>query len=132
AKLYELYAAQFARLPQNLALKNNLAATALLLHTNLTQACQWAAEIYRQRPAEPVIVSTYAFALHEQGHDAEGMAALQKLSSAQLEQPSVALYYGVLLAATGDKAKARPFLALAEKGGQLLPEEKRLLTEAGK
>jgi len=132
AKLYELYAAQFARLPQNLALKNNLAATALLLHTNLMQACQWAAEIYGQRPAEPVIVSTYAFALHEQSRDAEGLAALQKLSPAQLEQPSVALYYGVLLAATDDKAKARPFLALAEKGGQLLPEEKRLLTEAGK
>lgn len=130
-KLYQLYAGQLARSPQSVALKNNLAATALLLKTNLTEAAQWAAEIYAQQPAEPVIVSTYAFALHVQGRDAEGLAAFQKLPPAQLEQPSVAFYYGLLLAATGD-SRAGHFLAIAEKDGQLLPEEKALLATVRK
>ena len=45
-------------------LKNNLAATALLLKTNLTQACQWAAEAYAQSPTNADVVSTYAYSLH--------------------------------------------------------------------
>jgi Flp pilus assembly protein TadD len=101
------------------------------LKTNLPQACAWAADIYAKTPADPVIVSTYAFALHQQGRDDEGLAALQKFTLAQLEQPSVALYYGILLAATGSHDKALHYLTLAEKG-DLLPEEKKLLAEAVK
>ncbi|HXI70586.1 MAG TPA: hypothetical protein VNN22_09565 [Verrucomicrobiae bacterium] len=126
-KLYQFYAECLARSPQNVALKNNLAATALLLKTNLTQASQWVADLYARQTNDPVIVSTYAYALHLQGRDREGLAAFQQLQPAQLEQPSVALYYGVLLAASGDHAKATPFLAIAEKEEHLLPEEKQLL-----
>jgi hypothetical protein len=128
AGLYQLYSKQFPRLPQNVVLKNNLAATALLLKTNLTQAGQWAAELYAQKTNEPPIVSTYAYALHLQGRDKEGLAALQKLKPSQLEQPSVALYYGVLLHATGQTNEAAWFLALAQTQGSLLPEEKQLLS----
>jgi len=109
-------------------LKNNLAATALLLKTNLTQACQLAAELYAQNTNEPPIVSTYAYALHLQGRDQEGLAALQKLKPPQLEQPSVALYYGVLLRAVGQTNEAARFLALAQIESSLLPEEKQLLS----
>lgn len=130
-KLNQFYADQLAKSPQSIVFKNNLAATELLLKTNLTEAAQLAAEIYAQQPAEPVFVSTYAFALHLQGRDAEGLAALQKLSLTQLEQPSVAFYYGLLLAATGD-SRAWHFLAIAEKDGHLLPEEKALLATVGK
>ena len=130
-KLYQLYSELLARSPQNTGIKNNLAATALLLKTNLTQACQMAAEIHVQSSNDPVIVSTYAYALHLQGRDREGLAALQQLKPAQLEQPSVALYYGVLLAASGDHAQAAHFLALAEQDGHLLPEEKQLRLAAG-
>jgi predicted Zn-dependent protease len=128
AGLYKLYTKQFPRSPQNVVLKNNLAATALLLKTNLTQACQLAAELYAQNTNEPPIVSTYAYALHLQGRDQEGLAALQKLKPPQLEQPSVALYYGVLLRAVGQTNEAARFLALAQIESSLLPEEKQLLS----
>ena len=128
--LYQLYSQQLPHSPQNAALKNNLAATALLLKTNLTQASQWAAEVYAQKTNEPPIVSTYAYALHLQGRDKEGLTALQKLKSSQLEQPSVALYYGVLLRAAGQTNEADRFLALAQTQGSLLPEEKQLLSGA--
>ena len=132
AGLYQLYLKQLPHSPQNETLKNNLAATALLLETNLTQACQWAAEIYAQAPADVHVVSTYAYALHLQGRNQEGLAALQKLEPSQLEKPSVALYYGVLLSATGRASEAAPYLQLARTNGHLLPEEKQLLAEADK
>ena len=131
-KLYQFYTEQFFRSPQNPALKNNLAATALLLKTNLAQASQWAAEVYARFPENPDVVSTYAYALHLQGRDDEGLAALQKLTLAQLKEPSVALYYGVLLSAAGKTNEAAPYLEIAQSRGHLLPEEKRLLTELAK
>ena len=131
AKLYALYAGQFLRFPASGEIKNNLAATALLLRTNLPQAFRWAAEIYAQQTNDPVIISTYAFAQHVQGHDGAGLAAFQALTPAQLEQPSVALYYGLLLSASGKPTEAAPYLEIARKHGQLLPEERQLLRAAG-
>jgi predicted Zn-dependent protease len=132
AGLYQLFLKQLPRSPQNVGLKNNLAATALLLKTNLTQACQWAAEIYAEAPTNAHVVSTYAYALHLQGRNQEGLAALQKLKPSQLEQRSLALYYGVLLSATGKASEAAPYLQIARTEGQLLPEEKQLLAETDK
>jgi predicted Zn-dependent protease len=130
--LYQLYLKQLPRSPQDVALKSNLAATALLLKTNLNQACQWAAEVYAQSPGNPDVVSTYAYALHLQGRNQEGLAAMQKLNHSQLEQRSVALYYGLLLSATGKASGAAPYLQIARTDGQLLPEEKQLLAETDK
>ena len=127
--LNQLYAKLFALFPMDESLKNNLAATDLLLKTNLTQAGQLAAEAYAQSPGNPDAVSTYAFALHLQSRDQDGIALLQKLKPAQLAQPSVALYYGVLLAATGN-ASATTYLQIARTQGRLLPEEKKLLALA--
>ncbi len=128
-ELYQLYFERLPVLPQNIELKNNLAFTALLLKTNLNSAYQWAAEAYAQQTNDPVIVSTYAYALHLQGRNKDGLAALQKLNRADLEQPSVALYYGVLLTAAGERTEAAPYLKTAQTKGRLLPEEKRLLAE---
>jgi hypothetical protein len=129
-ELYQLYARLFARFPRENGVKNNLVATSLLLKTNLAQTCQWAAEIYAQTTNEPVIASTYAYAQHLQGRDADGLAALQKLTPAQLQNPSIALYYGLLLAATGKNAEAAPYFQIARTQGQLLPEEQQLLNAA--
>ena len=130
--LYQLYSERLPISPQNVELRNDLAFTALLLKTNLNAAYQWAAEVYARNTNDPVIVSTYAYALHLQGRNQDGLAALQKLSPADLEQPSVALYYGVLLSATGKTNEAKPFLQIARTKGHLLPEEKRLLAETRK
>ena len=103
-----------------------------MLKTNLTQACQWAAEAYAQAPTNADVVCTYAYALHLQGRNQEGLAAFQKLEPSQLKKPSMALYYGVLLSATGKAGEAAPYLQLARTRGQLLPEEKQLLAETDK
>jgi hypothetical protein len=132
AGLYQLYLTLFPSSPKNLALKNNLTATALLLKTNAADAYQWAADIYAQSPTNADVVSTYAYALHLQGRDKEGLAALQKLKPSQLEKPSISLYYGVLLSATGKASEAAPYLQIARTKGQLLTEEKQLLTETDK
>jgi tetratricopeptide (TPR) repeat protein len=116
--------------PNEIEYKNNLAATALLLHTNLARAGKWAAEVYAKNPDNASVTSTYAFALHVRGRDREGLEVLQKLPPDTLKQPSLALYYGVLLAATGQTNDAAPYLAIAQTQGRLWPEEKQLLAAA--
>jgi predicted Zn-dependent protease len=132
AKLKQLYLRELAFSPEDVNLKNNLAATMLLLNDNLSQASQLAGDAYARRPEDPVVVSTYAYSLHLQGRTGDGIAALEKLKPESLAEPSVALYYGVLLAAQHDTNRAIPFLAIAQARGRLLPEEKKLLAAAGK
>jgi Flp pilus assembly protein TadD len=130
AGLQQLYARLFSVFPKDIGLENNLAATSLLLKTNLPQACRWAAEIYANRTNDLVIASTYAFALHLQGRTKDGLAIMQKLNDEQLAQPDAALYYGVLLVAAGATNEAAPFLKIAATKTQWLPEEKKLLATA--
>jgi hypothetical protein len=54
---------------------------------------------------------------------------MQSLPKDKLEKPATAAYYGVLLAAKGERAEAARFLDLA-KDADLLPEEKNLVREA--
>jgi hypothetical protein len=129
--LNQLYAKTFAALPQDVGTKNNLAFTCLLLKTNLRQACQWAAEVYAVKTNDAVLASTYAFALHLQGRSEEGLAVMQKLDARRLQLPDNALYYAVLLAATGATNEAAPFLKIARAKALWLPEEKVLFSTAG-
>ena len=130
AALNQLYVKAFARFPADAALKNNLAFTSLLLKTNLAQACRWAEEVYAGRTNDPVVASTYALALHVQGRTKDGLAVLRKLDERALQQPDTALYYAVLLTATGATNEAAPFLKIARTKTQWLPEEQRLLAAA--
>jgi hypothetical protein len=75
------------------------------------------------------VTSTYAYALHLQGRTQDGLEAMEKLKKDALEQPSIALYFGVLLSAAGEPDKAAHFLALARSGDTMLPEEKQLLSK---
>lgn len=84
----------------------------------------------RQEPWRSLCGVHLAFALHLQGRDKQGLAVLEKLPPAQLAQPSVALYYGVLLAAAGNADQATPWLQIAQTKGRLLPEEQQLLSTA--
>lgn len=128
--LHQLYDILNAHFPDQTAYKNNLAATALLLKIDVPKARQWAAEDYARNSDDPNIASTYAFALHLQGRDKQGIAVMRKLPRDQLAQPSVALYYGVLLAAAGNTNDAKPWLQIAQAKGRFLPEEQELLSEA--
>jgi hypothetical protein len=117
--------------PKDFDTKNNLAATSMLLKLNLSKAYELAKELYAERPDHAIIASTYAFALHLRGSTAEGLAVLQKLKPESLEDPPVALYYGVLLSAANQTEKANKYLDLGQRA-PLLPEEKALLEAARK
>lgn len=117
--------------PNDFEARNNLAATSMLLKLNLTKVYEQAKELYTERPDHAVIASTYAFALHLRGNTPEALAVLQKLKPEALEDPSVALYYGVMLSASGQPDQARKYLDLAQPT-KLLPEEKHLLEVARK
>jgi len=129
--LNKVYGTMANNAPKNFAAQNNFAATSLLLKLNLTKAHELAKEIFTQHSDQAIVASTYAFSLHLQGRTKEGVAIMQKLKPEALENPSVALYYGLLLSATGETNKAGKYLDLAEKASLLL-EERVLATEAKK
>ena len=129
--LNQLYIKLSSRFPRNAVFKNNLAATSLLLKTNLTQALEWAQEVYSGDTNSPNFASTYAYALDLQGRAKDGLAVMQKLDARLLEQPGPALYYAVLLTATGATNEAAPYVKIARTKTQWLPEEKRLLESVG-
>jgi hypothetical protein len=127
--LNKVFAAQVELNPKDFEAKNNLAATSLLLKLNVPKAYEIAKELYTERPNHAIIASTYAFALHLSGRTQEGVAVLRKLKPEALEDPPIALYYGVLLSASGQADQARKYLDLAQ-AANLLPEEKLLLESA--
>ncbi|MGN6554944.1 MAG: hypothetical protein ACTHLW_14650 [Verrucomicrobiota bacterium] len=130
SRLKQIYTQRLAFSPKDVSLKNNVAATSLLLNDDLPRAHRLAKEVYDQRPEDAVVVSTYAYSLHLQGRTQEGLAVLDKLKPQSLEAPAAALYYGVLLSALHETNRATQFLKIAAKADPLLPEEKRLLTSA--
>ena len=52
---------------------------------------------------------------------------LEQLPPDKLKDPTVALYYGILLAANGKHDEALVWLQIAGTSSHLLPEEKQLL-----
>jgi hypothetical protein len=126
--LNKIYSAMLKTSPADKALKNNLAATALLLNANLAQAHELAREVFEANGTEPVPASTYAFSLHVQGKTAEGLAVLATLKPEELARQPVALYKGLLLWAAGRTNEAKYFLEIAAADRNLLPEEKALLS----
>jgi hypothetical protein len=127
--LNKLYAMRSEYDSTNYIAQNNLAITSLLLNLDLSHAQELARGTYQRHPENPIIAATYAYSLHVQGKNAAGLAVLEKLEPENLQSPSVALYYGVLLASAGETGKAAEYLGKAGNG-QLLPEEKILLDDA--
>jgi len=64
-----------------------------------------------------------------QKQSAEALKVMQKLAPQELNDPSVAGYYGLILKATGDSAKAKAYLGWTTKA-KLLPEERKLFNQA--
>jgi len=115
----------------DLVAKNNLALFSLLLHQEIyPSAHQLALENYQTSTNTLAFLTTYAFSLHDQKRTAEGVRLLDTLTEEQLQDPSVAAYYGLLLAANQQPAKARKYLERADQAPQLLPEEQALVREA--
>jgi len=125
--LMMLLSQELKRTPSDLMVKNNLAMTALLLEAAELKPHDLAREVYELAPAK--YAGTYAFSLYLQGKNAEALKVMQRLTPAELEKPSMAGYYGLILKAAGDRARASAYLEWASKA-QLLPEEKKLFDRA--
>ena len=114
--LMQLFGQESKRVPSDLSMKNNLAMTALLLDAQELKPYDLAREVYQASPTNASYVSTYAFSLYLQGKNSEALKAIKTLTPGQLQNPSVAGYYGLILKATGDRARARAYLGLVRQG----------------
>ena len=85
--------------------------------------------MYEQNPKNADYASTYAFALYRRGEMRKAVQAFADLPETELHRPQIAAYYGIMLAAAGNFARAREFLDLGAKAN-LLPEERALLDKA--
>ena len=127
--LMQLLSQRVQRFPSDLASKNNLAMTALLLDAKEMKPHELAREVYHAAPTNASYVSTYAFSLHVEQKDTDALKVFEKLPHRDLEDPSISGYYGLVLKATGDKAKALPYLDWAFKA-PMLPEERKMFEQA--
>lgn len=124
--LWRTAQAQLQQQPDETLTRNNYAMLSLLLNVDVTKAQELAAKLHATDPKNTVIASTYAFSLYTQGRNREAIGVLKPLGLEQLDNPSMAAYYGIFLAANGDLTTARHYLDLAAKA-YLLPEESALV-----
>ncbi len=117
------------RRPDDRDIENNLAQVSLLLGLNTDRGQELARDVHEKDPKNATYASTYAFALYARGEPKKALNVFSTFSEAQLREPTVALYYGIILAAVGDSERAAPFLELGQQA-TLLPEEKALLEKA--
>lgn len=127
--LYRVMLRQFERHPDDRNIKNNVAQLSLLLKLNAQQGRELARDVYQQDPHNPAYVSTYAFSLFENGDVKKARETMETLPEDERRKPEIAAYYGMILAASGERERAAEFLDLGEKA-KLLPEEKALVERA--
>jgi tetratricopeptide (TPR) repeat protein len=131
--LMALFNQQLKSKPADLETKNNLAMTALLLEAQELKPHALALEVYQKAPTNTSFASTYAFSLSVQDKDDQALKVLEALKPEDLERPSIAGYYGLVLQKTGDTAKAQKYLAIALNTNylkNLLPEERAKFEKA--
>ncbi len=115
--------------PADLWVKNNLIMCSLLLDEQELKPNDLARALYNAAPDNPSFVSTYSFSLFLQKKNAEALKIIEQLKPEELKKPSIAGYYGLILKATGNPAKAKIYLSSAFKSN-LLPEEQKLFNQA--
>jgi hypothetical protein len=127
--LYRVSLQQQELRPNDRNVQNNVAQLGLLLNMNTERALRTARDLYESEPNNSAYVSTYAFALQNAGDTKKALHMMSGLTEEQLRDPAVAAYYGIILAASGDHARAEEYLDLGQKAA-LLPEERALLEKA--
>jgi len=127
--LYRVLLRRHETRPNDLDVQNNVAQVSFSLNMNIERAQKLARDLYEKEPNNAAYASTYAFALHSHGDTKKALKIFSEMPPEQLRQPEIAAYYGIILAASGDHARAAEYLDLGEKAG-LLPEEKALVERA--
>ena len=115
--------------PHDIIAENGVAYYSLLLNANSQRVQELARHAYGAEPQNPATVATYALALYRSGKSKEGLAVMKSLGKEKLEDPSFALYYGILLAANGSFERRRT-LSRYGRSRTHGPEEKTLLADA--
>lgn len=127
--LYRTLSRLVAVNPDDPAVRNNFAQISLLLKAETSHARGIAQDLHQAHPHDAAFASTYAFALFQSGDVKGALQIMNQLTPEQLHDPSVAAYFGILLAAAGQNDTAAEYFALAEKA-KLLPEEEELVAQA--
>jgi tetratricopeptide (TPR) repeat protein len=110
--------------------RNNVVMLGSLLGINNHAFREWARENWENDDGKhPQFGTTYAFILYRQGNVADAVRVLDGIGPEAFQNPSDALYAGVIRAASGDREDARRLLEKASDA-DLLPEEKQLLVQS--
>jgi tetratricopeptide (TPR) repeat protein len=131
AGLYRAVKGLYLAQPEDAPSMNNYAWLSLLRKEDLETAHSLAERVHAQNPQIGAYASTYAYSRHMRGRTAEGVQALEALPARALQEPTVAGCYGYLLEAAGEAEKAQPFIGIARRSPDLLPEEARLFLGSG-
>jgi len=127
-ELLRVARAQIELDPSNPVTKNNAAFLSLLLNGASERSETLAREATTANPNVPEWVATYAYALHLSGKESAAKKVMERLPSEALGRPGIALYYAIVLAASGDHSQARDSLAKLNPHG-MLPEEQKLAAD---
>ena len=129
--LRRVFEAMVANDPKDKVAKNNFTMLSLLLGNDLAAAHRDAAELHEAQPENAAFASTYAFSLYLQGKAREGLEVLRALKPEELASPEMAVYYGLLLSADGQRDASKDYLDKSSRAF-LLPEELALVERARK
>jgi Flp pilus assembly protein TadD len=127
--LYRTLSRLVAVIPHDPAVGNNFAQVSLLLKAETLRASGIARDLHEAHPHDAAFASTYAFALFQSGDVKGALKIMGQLTPEQLHDPSVAAYFGILLAAAGQHNAAAEYFGVAEKA-KLLPEEEEMVARA--
>jgi Flp pilus assembly protein TadD len=127
--LEEFFAKLYAKNPDDVQLKNNVANLSLLQNSDLETSHRLAKEAYDAATNEPSFATTYAYSLFLQGRTDDALSVLNTIKPDYLRNPSIAAYYGYIEAKAGHKELARAPLQTAARV-KLLPEEMEMVRTA--
>jgi tetratricopeptide repeat protein len=116
--------------PQDLVAVNNVASLDLLLDEDRDTAVKLAEDVYQKAPSIAAFQTTYAFALIKSHQPDKALQVLQPVAADAANDPTIGLYYGLILAANGHNDAAKPYLETALHSGRLFPEEVTLARKA--
>ncbi|MEO7166039.1 MAG: hypothetical protein ABI787_11235 [Spartobacteria bacterium] len=127
--LYRALVRLVAVLPHDPAVRNNFAQISLLVKAEIQRALGVARELHQSHPQNAAYASTYAFGLFRTGDLKGALKVMSQLRQDQVNDPSVAAYYGIILSGAGQTEEAAYFLDLGATA-KLLPEEEELVARA--
>jgi tetratricopeptide (TPR) repeat protein len=128
--LYKVAKRYWEVYPEDPIAANNVASLGLLLGQDTDRAIKLAEKAYAAKPTTSEIAATYAFAMLRQDQPEKAVQALEKLPQTAISDPSIGLYYGLALVASGRREAAKSYLESALRSGRLFPAEQALAHDA--